>query len=197
MGRYAIGNVIFLDPNLSLQIKVGERLDKIFKPELVVGAEQVIAQASDFFLDDCRSYLKKLHIDYQRLLSQPSRCHDFLPKIADDSFHIKTEAGMAGCTLTSQVAKSLQIHAEKADEEGLAPKRLRLMNWHVDSIDRLVDMGLKGLGGEVGEAILDAMIRLHPNPDDDALPAPAPRNSFRSALRAQMACPSAPPAATA
>ncbi len=171
-------DVHILDPDRSLQIKIGVRdLDQVFRAETIKAAEGVIEKSSDRLLSDSLAYLERLQKDYRSLSREPSQRRDLLPKIADTAFRIKAETGMARYTLISEVAKSLQLHAEKAVKDGLYAKNYLILDWHVSSLDHLFSLRVKGVGGPTGEAILQEMRRINPAPEDDVLPAAAPRSS--------------------
>lgn len=162
-------NVVFFDPDRRLQIKIGTlKLDDVFPPTAVEKAQWVIEEAADSFLEEGLRSFAKLKQDYETLSHSPSQRKDILPRIADNAFRLKTESSIARCLLVSEIAKSLQLHAEKAIKDGLYPRNYIILDWHIASLCKLLKHSVRGMGGQTGRAILAELRKIHPCPEEEA-----------------------------
>ncbi len=153
------------EPDRSLQIKVGvTNLDHVFTSKAISAAQAVIEESAEDFLNDSLELMEDLVVSYQAVLNYPAPVKNpFISKIVDASFSLKTKTGQGGYIMASVLAKSLQLHAEQADVEGLSPRTLEIMGWHIESIQQFLSMKLKGTGGETGDAILRELRRISPS----------------------------------
>lgn len=152
------------EPDRSLQIKVGTtNLDQVFTKEAIENAQKVIENSSEGFLDECQKLMDDLTSAFDVLKKDPNPTKEELQQVIDNAFSIKSKTGLGGYTLASDLAKSLQLHAEQALEEGFEDKKVvSILEWHVQSLQQFLKMKVKGNGGATGEAILQEIARLAP-----------------------------------
>ena len=78
-----------------------------------------------------------------------------IPIITREAFAIKSEAGLAGYSLVSIIAKYLQYYSEQVAKAGILTQKDKDINqWYIESIHRLLTNKISGKGGKVGEEII-------------------------------------------
>lgn len=158
--------VKILPPDRTLQKKLGTaNLDQILSPQAVEVAQQVIVRSSDQFLEESVAEVKKLEITAQNLGASPDKNRQALREIVASTFSLKAKAGLGGYDLISMLAKSCHQYCELLGDANVTPANLLIVKWYVESLKRLLDMKVKGLGGPVGEAILAELKKLDVNAD--------------------------------
>ena len=149
--------VRIIPPDLTLKKKLGgTSLDRILSPQAVEAAQQVIAGASDQFLEACVAEVDKLELAVQKLAAAPDQCRSLMREVIDFTFSLKANAGLGGYDLISLLAKSCHQRGELLSEAGvLMPATLLVLKWYVESLKRMLAIKVKGMGGgAVGVAIL-------------------------------------------
>lgn len=150
----AADNAIILPADKTLLNKLGGvDLDKVFSPENVQKAEVVLKDAEEVLYLDCLADSVKLQSMIAQL-EKSGKTVEQIGKVVLLAFGIKNKAGQSGYDLIAALAKSLQIRCEEITPEQATPTALKLIDWHVQSIARLLAAKSKGDGGETGKAIL-------------------------------------------
>lgn len=137
----------------------GASLDKVFSSEAIQEAQKTIAAVSDDFYRECVEDGKKLQSLVTSLKANASAAT--LQNIADTAFSAKVKAGQGGFELIAALAKSLQDVCEKTPAAELTPAAIQIVEWHVQSIGRLLSLKIAGDGGEAGKAILEEIEKLN------------------------------------
>lgn len=155
-------DVKFLPPDRSLHKKLGNiDLDLLLPQKVVVEAQKVIDNSTDTFLTECLAeavQLESLVLHMQGTV----QISTVLSEVIRLSFSVKTKAGIGGYDLVATIARSLQLFSEKiqADNLPLSDVNRHILEWHVESLKRLFDLKVKGMGGPIGEAILKELKKM-------------------------------------
>jgi hypothetical protein len=148
-------DVKILPPDKSLQKKLGNvDLDVHLSTSVVAKAQEIIERSSDAFLDEGTEEAKKLELLAFDLRKVPDNAQNILHQIGGLSFSIKAKTGLGGYDLVATIAKSLQLFCERHEGESVTARDREIIEWHIESLKRLLDLKIKGSCGEVGEAIL-------------------------------------------
>lgn len=158
--------VTILPPDRSLQKKIGTAdLGRILSPEAIGKAQDVIASAADAFLQESLAETEKLENLLQSLEDSKEKNREALRNMTAAAFNLRSKAGLGGYDLVANLARSLHRYGEQIAETQAAAVNTALMAWHIDSIKRLLNLGVKGMGGELGAAIMVELNRLNTPPD--------------------------------
>lgn len=150
-------NVKIFEPDRSLQIKIGvPNLDSVFTSKAIMAAQCLLDESSEALLDDTAVVLDELSLALDDLETARTdhEKKEAIDRIVASSFGLKTKAGQGGYDLLSRLAKSLQLYAEQAQEEGLPEKGLMMIGWFIQSLGQVAKLRIKGDGGMTGQAIL-------------------------------------------
>lgn len=139
---------------------------QIFTPESINGAQQVIDDSTDRFLQwvmrDIGALMHTLRNAQQN--NEPSR---YLGALQRRAFSIKSHAGTFGYDLGTQVAKSLFAICDKPLPN--SENQLRIIEKHIETLHHIFQHRVKGMGGEVGAELiagLDDLIRKYKQKPD-------------------------------
>jgi hypothetical protein len=161
--------VKILPPDRTLQQKIGTaNLDQLLSPQVVEDAQQVIVRSSDQLLDESIAEMKKMVLAAQSLSAAPDKARQALREVTASAFSLKAKAGLGGYDLISLLAKSLNQRCEQIGDSVVAVAQLPVLKWHVESLERLLSLKVKGMGGQVGEAILKELEKLGVKTDQSA-----------------------------
>jgi len=152
------------EPDKSLHAKIGNvSLDKVFTPEVVSRAQTVIHDSIGDLLAECHKVMRDLTKDYKRFSIKPTKDNPALPLIVEKAFSIKSKSNQGGNILASRIAESLQNHSESVLKNGPDIKTLKLVNWHVQTLDLFLRSKYEGYGGSAGEALMREITNLPAN----------------------------------
>lgn len=153
--------VQIIPPDRTLQKKVSmSTLDAMVAPQTMRAAQKIIMESSDKFLEDSLAHTKKIALAASHLNVAPDKSRQALDIIVASAFLLKASAALGGYDLISTLAKSLQQCCEQLSINDVPPQNMAIINWHVNSLNQLLSLKVKGLGGEVGEAILAELRKL-------------------------------------
>jgi len=150
------------EPDYSLKAKIGvEDLNQIFTKEVISKAQEAIENSSAIILNECLKMMIELQKAFIDLENNKTRTS--IQEIIDLSFSIKSKTGQYGNILASNLAKSLQLHAEQMLENKPTNKAINIINWHINSLNLFLEKNIKGYGGKAGEALLREINNLQIN----------------------------------
>ncbi len=150
-----------LPPDMSLYNKIGKPdMNKVFAPEIVQAAQQVIVEAATTLMDETKEALNKIKQAQAESEKDPQKTAALLPVFIEQGFFIKARTGLSNYNLVAEMAKSLQIYCEAINKENITTKDRDIIKWHVQSIDMLLTKDIKGDGGPLGATIMDEIRRL-------------------------------------
>ncbi len=138
----------------------GGLLDRALSPEAIKKAEAFISSASNVLYLDCMDEAARLQPMVGLLGKGGLDAERSLKRIIATSFAIKSKAGQSGYDLVSTLAKSLLLRCEELSAAQITPSTLKIITWHAQSIKRILELNIKGLGGEAGRALLVEIDRL-------------------------------------
>ncbi len=146
-------------PDTSLRTKIGGSFDSIFTPQVIKTAEIVVTNRSIMFEENMRQIMASLveMNDQIELLPPPE---SVFSEIGDLAFSLKNNASMAGYDLVAHIARSLHLFCESLSYS-TAKKNIDLIEWHIVATKKLVHDGVKGLGGPMGQKILEQIEKIH------------------------------------
>lgn len=154
-------DVTILPADYSLLRKLGGvSLESILTPEAIRHAEAAIAESAGAFRAECVDEAAKLRTLVVGLKKGGDGAAAGLERIAAGSFAIKTKAAQGGLELVSTLAGSLQNVCEKIKRSELTPPVLKIIEWHIQSLTKMLTLNVRGDGGQVGKAILAEMGKL-------------------------------------
>ena len=143
--------------DLSLKKKLGSAsLDQIFSAKVVQRAQDVIKESSDEFIKECFDELNNLKQAVNKL-SDEKKSQTAIRDVISSSFSIKAKAAIGGYDLVSTIANSLHLRCEILGSESVVPSSLAIIKWHEDTLGSLLKLGVKGSGGQMGDAILQEL----------------------------------------
>ena len=152
---------IILAADHSLSRKCGGGvLDRVLSLDAIKKAEAFIASSANGLYLDCVGEAAKLQMLASHLTSGGADAEQYLTKIIASSFAIKAKAAQSGYDLVSTLAKSLLLRCEEITAKQITPTTLKIIVWHAESIRRILELNIKGLGGEAGKALLIEIDRL-------------------------------------
>jgi len=162
-------DVTILAPDFSLLRKIGgERLDYIVSSTTIQRAENVIIGASNELYSECRVNMREISAIVPFLKANETNTK-IVHKIVSLAFAVKVKSAQGGYDLIAALAKSLLSYCEEKEASSLMPSTITVITWHVDSINELMHHKMRGMGGEVGQAILLEIEKL--NHRNDPQPA--------------------------
>jgi hypothetical protein len=151
-------------PDRSLQTKIGvTNLDPVLTPQVVESAQKTIQGTAGQFFEEGLSDLRQLQEVWEAAKKAPWNFKPVVVALLDTAFAIKSKAGLAGYDLVAVLAKSLQLYCEKLGIEPPSAKNVEIIQWHIDSMERLLTAKVKGMGGPAGEAIREEIKNLNPS----------------------------------
>jgi hypothetical protein len=154
-------DVMVIAADTTLLRKFGKQnLDKVLSATAVQKAESVIASAADEFYQECQTEITKLKNDIDQLKSANQATEPALQKVVATAFAIKTKSGQAGYALVASLAKSLHVLCEEMLPVAPSPSQIKVIEWHKNSIDHLLNAKIKGDGGDIGKAIMSEITKL-------------------------------------
>lgn len=160
-------NVKILPADKSLQRKLGNAsLDQILSPAAVSNAQKVIDTSADSFHEECLSDLATLAELAINLKTGTIDGQTALSDIAHTAFSIKSMARIGSFTLAGTIADSLNIFAENRASLATSPSTISIIEWHINSLNKILRSKLQGDGGEVGKLILQEIEKINPKPKD-------------------------------
>jgi chemotaxis protein histidine kinase CheA len=146
--------VKILPPDKSLLKKLGNvNLDQIFLDKVVETAQKVITNSSDTLFTEALSGIQQLTQFAKTLRATPNQAAEIKPQITSAAFSIKSSAGMAGYVLVGAIAKSLNLVCEKTGAKEITATNIQIILWHIDSLQKVASLKIKGDGGAAGEAL--------------------------------------------
>jgi len=155
--------VTIIEADTSLLRKFGkENLDRILSPEAVRRAENIIANASHDFYQDCVMETPKLKPFVAQLTKGGMASQLALKNIISIAFSVKTKSGQANYDLVAALAKSLHFICEETTPAQITPSMLKVIEWHYNSINLLLTAKMAGDGGEIGKDILAEIEKIRP-----------------------------------
>jgi hypothetical protein len=161
-------DVRILPPDFSLQKKLGGvSFDQIVTPQVLAAAQQAIVDTADQFIGESVAEVTGLEKAMTDFVASKGANRAALDHMVSSSFSIKVKSGLAGYDLISTLAKSLNLRCEALaapGAEGGVAVGMPIIKWHVDSINQLLNLKIKGMGGPVGEAILAELAKLGVTP---------------------------------
>ena len=160
-----------LPPNYALKKKIGNvNLDQILSPKAVEAAQEIIVQAAEKFQDEAFSEMENLEKLTRQFAASPPDIRQVVYKIIDSAFALKSQKGLGGYDLVATLAKSLQLLCEQMEPLEASAKNMTIVNWHVDSMKRLLALKVKGSGGQIGEEILAELDKINKQQPEQAAP---------------------------
>jgi len=142
----------------------GANLDEILSPEKIKKAETVIREASGDFYSECVVDAAKLKTLVGQVERRDGNLQSKIKKIVDVAFGIKNKAAQSGYNLIAALAKSLHVRCEALAEQPLNQAEIKIIAWHSESIERLLNLKIEGDGGDVGQAILGELKKIERAP---------------------------------
>lgn len=154
-------DVQIIPADYSLLHKIGvTNLDIIFSVKAAQRAEDVVQAAVDEFYAECVTDGDALKDCVKQLKIAPATLQESLYQVATLAFDMKTKAAQAGYDLVASLAKSLHILCEESENLLPPATMIEIIEWHQNSINRLLTLKLKGNGGPFGQAILAEIEKL-------------------------------------
>lgn len=149
-----------IEANYSLKTKIGEdvSIKTILEPEWIKASETIIAQHMEAFFDWAREDFKALDQLFREGSNMPGAQSDIMLNMADHAFAMKSQAGIFGYSLASQVANSLYHYCTR-------PNRNREGQWivikqHIDALRSIFQLRIEGEGDRTGRELLESLQRL-------------------------------------
>ena len=128
-------------------------------PAVVLGAVALIEESAEnfvsFFKYDCRQMLE-LH---RAVADNHDLAGELIPRIHALSYSIKSRAGMFGYECASLIAGSLNHFTRRSPAQNLSPYLL-VVEKHLESLGIILHQDIKGLGGAIGQELLQKLTEL-------------------------------------
>jgi hypothetical protein len=159
-------------PDQRLRVRIGSaNLDKLFSDQAITQAETVIANSADVIYDDCVAEADRLARAAKALDTEPAARASHLSAMSIAAFTLRSGAALGGYELVALLAASLRHLLQKIGDAASPTSRERqLVAWHVESIDEVLRLKIRGMGGKAGEGIRDILKTLGFNTESQAAP---------------------------
>jgi chemotaxis protein histidine kinase CheA len=146
-------------PENKLKQKIGTdvNLRELLQPEVVQGAQQVIADKKEEFLDWTRDDLLKMEEAFTKLRIEAPTA----PPLVTISRHAETlrdRSGTFGYQLGSDIAKSLAKYSTQTNPQN--PHLLVVLRSHMDGLQTVFKDHVTDSGGIIGMELLQSLKKL-------------------------------------
>lgn len=146
-------------PENKLKQKIGAdvNLRELLQPEVIQGAQQVIADKKDEFLDWTRDDMLKMEEAFAKLrIEGPSA--EPLAVIARHAQTLRDRSGTFGYQLGSDIAKSLAKYGNQTKPQN--PHLLVVLRSHMDGLQTVFKDHVTDSGGMIGMELLQSLKKL-------------------------------------
>jgi two-component system chemotaxis response regulator CheY len=148
-----------LPPNRELQKKIGEDVkgDQLFTPRLIETAQKDLQKKEGAFLDWAKQDVESLEKSFAELRRNP-QSREAYNALMQAAYTIKSQAGIFGYHLGTQVAGNLVEYMEKSPK--LNNEGLTVLRKHIDTIAVIFHQKIKEPTSGVGRDLLSALQKL-------------------------------------
>lgn len=151
------GQVRLVQADYELKEKIGTdvKLDQIFTEDRIEKAQETIRESADQFLVWFAEDIKSLQASHKMLLSGQN-VQAMLQHLQDSAFSIKARAGTFGYDCASLISNSLYQFVRKHPGQCDAA-HMTVVEKHLDSLNTILQHNISGLGGAVGQELLQKL----------------------------------------
>ena len=158
-GSDLLGLVAFLPPNIEIKQQIGEDVSAqdILTETVVEQGQDAIRAAADEYVEWARDDIAKLEEAYNELVTRPTdpTAHHLL---ISSAYSIKTQAGIFGYDLGSEVGKLLVDYL--TNNVLIDENRLMVIRKHIDAIAVIFNQKIKETGREIAADLVRSLRRL-------------------------------------
>jgi hypothetical protein len=145
--------VEILPPDTTLLTKVGlHNITSLFTDKAEATAQAMLEASKGDFRQEMLAEFQLLEKEFWSIADASADCKASLVCMTELAFSIKAKSGLADYKLVSALAKSLYLYCE-ACSVPFTGKSRDVIDWHIQSIGKILKLDIKGDGGAIGEAL--------------------------------------------
>jgi len=154
-----MSDVKVFEPDKSLQAKVGGSISKVLSGKAVEAAEKVVENSAG-------EILKLVSLEIEKIRAVPASVNEAVEKkvpvpkaevdkLIASAFFIKSNAGLCGYQLVSEMAKSLYLFVETRNSAiAINEQEFEIIAWHIEAIAELIKQKQQSVETDFGKELL-------------------------------------------